>query len=113
MIKPLIPGVANVTVQHGKTAQLVCRVGSDAVPYIRFVKTINGTEYEVIKIKEFKNRTNINVISPESKTGFYEHSLWIDNVTFADEGKYTCKAGNSIGITREVMYLRVVPESKY
>ena len=102
-----------MTVQHGKTAKLVCRAASDAVPYISFVKTINGTEYEVIKIKEFENRTNINTISPEIKTEFYEHSLWIYNVTFADEGKYTCEAGNSVGITRKDMYLRVAPESKY
>jgi hypothetical protein len=107
MTKPLVQAVANVTVQIGETAKLECRVASDPLPYIRFMKTINDTEYEVIKLKQFQNRTSVESISPSIKTEFFERFLSIHNVTFADEGKYTCRAGSSIGETRKDMYLIV------
>ena len=86
MTKPLVQAVANVTVQIGETAKLECRVASDPLPYIRFMKTINDTEYEVIKLRQFQNRTSVESISPSIKTEFFERFLSIHNVTFADEG---------------------------
>ncbi len=99
--------LANVTVRKGETAELICLAAGDALPHIRFMKTINDTEYELVKLKEFENRISTDTISTSIKTEFFKRYLWIYNVTFADAGKYTCKAGNSIGITRKDVYLIV------
>ncbi|CAB3989128.1 fibroblast growth factor receptor homolog 1-like isoform X2 [Paramuricea clavata] len=111
MTKPLVQNLNNVTVLIGETAKLTCQAAGDALPHIRFMKTINGTEYEIIKLKEFKNRTDTQTISTAIKTEFFKHHLWIYNTTLADTGKYTCKAGNSIGTTWKDMYLIVRKES--
>ena len=105
MTKPLVQDVDNVTVPIGETAKLTCLAAGDALPHIRFMKTINGTEYEIIEMKEFENRTNTQTTS--TKTEFFKRYLWIHNTTLADTGKYTCKVGNSIGTTWKDMYLTV------
>ena len=100
--------LANVTVRKGETAELICLAAGDAMPHIRFMKTINDTEYEVVTLKEFENRISTDTISTSIKTyKFFKRYLWIYNVTFADAGKYTCKAGNSIGTTKKDVYLIV------
>jgi hypothetical protein len=111
MTKPLVQDVDNVTVLIGGTAKLTCHAAGDALPHIRFMKTINGTEYEILNMKEFENRTDTQTISTAIKTDFFKRYLWIYNTTLADTGKYTCKAGNSIGTTWKDMYLTVRKES--
>jgi hypothetical protein len=105
-----VQDLANVTVRKGETAELICLAAGDALPHIRFMKTINDTEYQVVTLKEIENRKNTDTISTSIKTEFFKRYLWIYNVTFADAGKYTCKAGNSIGTTRKDMYLIVEEE---
>ncbi|XP_028391447.1 fibroblast growth factor receptor 2-like isoform X3 [Dendronephthya gigantea] len=106
--KPLVQDLFNVTVQEGETAKFACLAAGDALPHIKFVQTLNGTDYEVRKLHKFENRTRTQTISTNKKIEFYKHYLWIYNVTLNDTGKYVCKAGNSIGITRKNLFLHVV-----
>ena len=100
--------LVNVTVRKGETAQLKCLAAGDALPHIRFYKTVNGTQHYVNDLKELKDRITTKVINTDIKTEFFKLYLWIHNVTKADAGKYTCKAGNSIGTTEKNLYLGVV-----
>ena len=107
MTEPLVQDMKNVTVRPGETAKLACLAAGDAIPHIRFFREINDTKGEVVDMNEYKNRTKMETISPNNKIEFYKHYLWIYNVTLADEGKYTCVAGNSIGNTTKDVYLIV------
>lgn len=110
MTKPIVQDLHNVAVSEGETAKLACLVAGDALPHIRFMKEINGTEHELVDLDQYKNRIRTRTISPPSKTEFFKRYVWIANVTSSDQGRYTCKAGNSIGVTRKDVYLTVVTE---
>ena len=105
--KPIVQDLSNVTVHEGETAKFACFAAGDALPHIQFVQKLNGTDYEVRKLHKFENRTRTRTISTNDKTEFYRHYLWIYNVTLNDTGRYACKAGNSIGVTRKSLYLHV------
>ena len=104
----MVQDLVNVTVTKGETAQLKCLAAGDAMPHMQFFKTVNGTQHKVGDLKELENRTTTKVISTDIKTEFFKLNLWIHNVTKEDEGKYTCKAGNSIGLTEKDLYLIVL-----
>ena len=104
----MVQDLVNVTVTKGETAQLKCLAAGDAMPHMQFFKTVNGTQYKVGDLKKLENRTTTKVISTNIKTEFFKLNLWIHNVTKEDEGKYTCKAGNSIGLTEKDLYLIVL-----
>ena len=104
----MVQDLVNVTVTKGETAQLKCLAAGDAMPHMQFFKTVNGTQHNVRDLKGLENRTTTKVISTDIKTEFFKLYLWIHNVTKEDEGKYTCKAGNSIGKAEKDLYVHVV-----
>ena len=70
----------------------------------------NSTEgskfhYEVIKQNQ---QASINWLSTSnSKHGFHEYTLTLDNVTKKSEGKYTCFVGNVFGYAVQNAYIIV------
>ncbi|CAH3173656.1 unnamed protein product [Porites lobata] len=106
--KPVVIPMINATAFVGGSATLLCRVYSDTMPHFHWLRWFpmhsnssgNSTEgskfhYEVIKQNQ---QTSINWLSTSnSKPGFHEVPLTLDNVTKKSEGKYTCFVGNVFG----------------
>lgn len=99
---------ANKSAVVGSNVEFHCRVFSDAQPHIQWLKhvEVNGSRYgpdeapyvQVLKTADI-NSTEIEV-------------LYLHNITFEDSGKYTCLAGNSIGISYHSAWLTVLPEEE-
>ncbi|CAB3373127.1 Hypothetical predicted protein [Cloeon dipterum] len=91
----------NTTVVVGEIAALQCPTLSDLEPYIQWIKTNIST---ITDDSEFPQgvivQTNTNSTSPQT--------LEIANVTYDDEGWYACVAGNNIGFSHSMAYIRVV-----
>nr|XP_029716532.1 fibroblast growth factor receptor homolog 1-like isoform X1 [Aedes albopictus] len=91
----------NITVLVNSTATLECRTISDLEPHIEWIK------FHIV------DSTNPNI--PENITKLERDAdnpevLTLENVTYADEGWYTCVAANTLGASYESAYLRVVDE---
>ncbi|XP_065340187.1 fibroblast growth factor receptor homolog 1-like isoform X1 [Cloeon dipterum] len=95
----------NSTVKLGTNATLMCQVLSDNLAHVAWYKVPTGfnpaeeveeTPYD----DKYMVKTNTNSTSPQT--------LEIANVTYDDEGWYACVAGNNIGFSHSMAYIRVV-----
>ncbi|XP_059486028.1 fibroblast growth factor receptor homolog 1-like isoform X2 [Neocloeon triangulifer] len=91
----------NMTVVAGDLAVLQCPTLSDLEPYIQWLKVnISSTNDDSSVPQGVIVQSNVQPSSPDS--------LELANVTYEDEGWYTCLAGNNIGWSQGMAYLRVV-----
>ncbi|XP_046386812.1 fibroblast growth factor receptor homolog 1-like isoform X2 [Ischnura elegans] len=93
----------NTSVLVGHSTAFHCEVLSDLHPHIEWFKWENATHSDI----QNRNDTNSTL-----KAGNLENKnpevLELHNVTYEDEGWYTCIAGNSLGISYSSAYLDVV-----
>ncbi|XP_070562162.1 fibroblast growth factor receptor 2-like [Ptychodera flava] len=97
----------NTTVMVGHTAIFRCEVVvSDQDPRIHWLKHLGKDDSnDPNDIGHFKEMQT----EPQSQSDPFTCSLIIQNVTFDDAGKYTCLAGNAIGISYQSAWLTVIP----
>ncbi|XP_073993854.1 fibroblast growth factor receptor homolog 1-like isoform X2 [Rhodnius prolixus] len=90
----------NRTALVNSTVVLECQLYSDLEPHIQWLKvhTFSNSEVDPPNGTQLK----VNAANPEVLT--------LSNVTYDDEGWYTCVAGNSLGLTYSSAYLSVVDE---
>uniref|UniRef100_A0A224XJ43 receptor protein-tyrosine kinase n=1 Tax=Panstrongylus lignarius TaxID=156445 RepID=A0A224XJ43_9HEMI len=90
----------NKTALVNSTVLLECQLYSDLEPHIQWLKvhTFSNNDGEPPNGTQLK----VNASNPEVLT--------LNNVTYDDEGWYTCVAGNSLGLTYSSAYLSVVDE---
>uniref|UniRef100_A0A7N9AZV4 Fibroblast growth factor receptor n=1 Tax=Mastacembelus armatus TaxID=205130 RepID=A0A7N9AZV4_9TELE len=96
---------ANQTTVVGSDVEFVCRVFSDPLPHIQWLKhiTVNGSREGpdglpyVLVLKVCVNTTDKEM-----------QVLTLRNVSLEDAGEYTCLAGNSIGVSHHSAWLTVV-----
>lgn len=112
--KPELPGLhpLNTTVESGGTASFQCRVLSDALPHIQWLKKLDqvivgderniefeGNYFQVLKSSEVVERSE----------GLYLNKLILPEVTEADSGMYICVAANPMGYNHKEAFLTVQP----
>ena len=116
--KPVVLPMLNATAFVGERATLLCSAYSDAMLHFQWLRWFpihsnssgNSTEgsklrYEVIKLDQ---QASINLLrTSNSKHGFHEDTLTLDNVTKKSEGKYTCLVGNAFGYSVQSAYIIV------
>ncbi|CAD6193093.1 unnamed protein product [Caenorhabditis auriculariae] len=101
----IVPNVLkNQTVNVNGTAQFHCKVVSDLIPHIMWVRVnrVNGTyHYFNETAKEFMfNYTEVEKIeNAHVHHRGDESSLTLSNVTMDHQGLYACLCGNSLGTT--------------
>ncbi|XP_071442335.1 fibroblast growth factor receptor 4-like, partial [Hetaerina americana] len=93
----------NTSVLVGHTAKFRCEVLSDLHPHIEWYKWENATHSDI----QNRNDTN-NTLKAGNLGNQNPEVLELHNVTYDDEGWYTCIAGNSLGISYSSAYLDVV-----
>ncbi|XP_035228151.1 fibroblast growth factor receptor 3-like [Stegodyphus dumicola] len=94
----------NQTVYVGQTAKFECQFISDLQPRMRWIKhfVVNGsyTDSAGTPYVEPLESNDPNVTDP--------YFLVLSNVTFDDEGYYSCIAGNALGVSYRSAYLKVL-----
>ncbi|CAB3373126.1 Hypothetical predicted protein [Cloeon dipterum] len=95
----------NSTVKLDTNATLMCQVLSDNLAHVAWYKVPTGfNPAEEVEENPYDDKymvkTNTNSTSPQT--------LEIANVTYDDEGWYACVAGNNIGFSHSMAYIRVV-----
>ncbi|XP_037920343.1 fibroblast growth factor receptor homolog 1-like isoform X1 [Hermetia illucens] len=109
----------NLTLLVNMTGRFECKVLTDLEPFITWVKhDINGRNDSNITSSETVIRTSIDEIRNHSIPGYVvcktdpemPHILRLVNVTYEDEGWYTCVAANSLGASTASAYLHVTDE---
>ncbi|KAF5290541.1 hypothetical protein FQR65_LT11555 [Abscondita terminalis] len=96
----LIDRPQNQTVTYGSNVKFSCKFLSDLNAVIYWVA---GTYDE--KDRYYTVKTTFNELNPQI--------LELNNVTYADEGWYTCVAANTIGTTSTSSYLKVVDDTTF
>lgn len=91
----LIDRPQNKTVVYGSNVNFSCTYVSDLNPVVYWVA---GTHVENGSVSNVKTSADMQ----------YPELLQLNNVTYADEGWYTCVAANSLGTSSASAYLRVV-----
>lgn len=92
LTKPL----TNITAVVSTNVSMECKVLSDLSMYIQWFK-FKGLCHDCAIIENKRDSDNPEVLT-------------LENVTYADEGWYTCVAANTLGASYESAYLRVVDE---
>lgn len=93
----------NVTARVNTTVMFNCPTYSDLEPHIQWVKMPHMFEEGTDPMEDNSTllvQSSISTDSPEE--------LVLSNVSYEDEGWYTCIAGNSLGMTYASAYLHVV-----
>ncbi|KXJ72033.1 hypothetical protein RP20_CCG019119 [Aedes albopictus] len=98
LTKPL----TNITAVVGTNVSMECKVLSDLSMFIQWVKFKGLCEDCAIIKNKVMDISRRDADNPEVLT--------LENVTYADEGWYTCVAANTLGASYESAYLRVVDE---
>ncbi|XP_055948043.1 fibroblast growth factor receptor 2-like isoform X1 [Argiope bruennichi] len=99
---------ANQTVVVGGRAKFECKFISDLQPRVIWLRhfAVNGS---------YSDQSELPYIKPVTSTDTNEtdpYVLVIQNVSFEDEGYYTCLAANEIGVSYRSGYLKVVDKIK-
>ncbi|CAL1277718.1 unnamed protein product [Larinioides sclopetarius] len=99
---------ANQTVVVGGRAKFECKFISDLQPRVIWLRhfAVNGS---------YSDQSELPYIEPVTSTDSNEtdpYVLVIENVSFEDEGYYTCLAANEIGVSYRSGYLKVVDKIK-
>ncbi|GAB6031437.1 Fibroblast growth factor receptor-like 1 [Chamberlinius hualienensis] len=100
----------NTTVEYGGMAHFQCRVKSDAVPHIQWLKKVDddshqdgiefgGNHFKVLKPSEVVER----------EEGLYLNKLMLTEVKESDSGMYVCLAANTMGYSYKEALLTVQP----
>ncbi|XP_050334884.1 fibroblast growth factor receptor homolog 1 [Bactrocera neohumeralis] len=106
----------NQTVLTNSSTHFECRIVSDLEPHIYWIKYKHNNE-RIENLERIFNKanTNTNVHQPSSEDFIKlqgdpdrPNILRLTNVTHADEGWYTCVAGNALGEAVKSGYLHVV-----
>ncbi|GIY84053.1 fibroblast growth factor receptor 2 [Caerostris darwini] len=97
---------SNISVPVGGQAKFECKFYSDLQPRVVWLKhlIINGSYSDQSELPYVQKVTSAD--SNDTDTT----SLVIDNVTFEDEGYYTCLAANEIGVAYRSGFLKVLPK---
>ncbi|PSN31292.1 hypothetical protein C0J52_27018 [Blattella germanica] len=93
----------NVTAIVNSTVSFECCTFSDLEPHIEWVK-MTHMPLENVKPQD----GNFTIIQQPSIPTNTPEVLVLNNVSYEDEGWYTCIAGNSLGVTYASAYLHVV-----
>uniref|UniRef100_A0A2C9JXG7 Fibroblast growth factor receptor n=1 Tax=Biomphalaria glabrata TaxID=6526 RepID=A0A2C9JXG7_BIOGL len=100
---PLVAQPDNVTLPLGSTAVFYCRIQvSDTHPHIQWIKhlKVNGSYNDsYFQVVQERKTPTINNSNPEQ--------LIIYNITYDDEGKYTCIVRNAVGSSYKSAYLNI------
>ena len=99
--------ISNVTAYVGDNVTVTCKAHSEAISQVQWL----------IYNKENKNMTVLRskleeyeYLTPSGKDIAYGGKLFLTNVSFEDQMKYTCLVGNqTIGYGRRSFFLRVLP----
>ncbi|XP_063221678.1 fibroblast growth factor receptor 3-like isoform X2 [Bacillus rossius redtenbacheri] len=96
----------NVTAVVNSTVELECPPISDLEPYMQWFKVTYRLTGEYERVEDM---TNVTLIQ-SGGDDLHPEVLMLYNVTYEDEGWYTCVAGNNLGITYASAYLQVVDD---
>jgi len=100
--KPILSNLRNETVYVGENVTFYCSVFSDPHPHIRWIRNIpgNARNNQTILLKQ-NHKAGLNSTEHDLQT------FTVKNVTLGDSGKYSCVAGNSIGVSHLDAWLTV------
>ncbi|RZF43116.1 hypothetical protein LSTR_LSTR001294 [Laodelphax striatellus] len=95
----------NSTMVVGSNATFKCKILSDLHPHIGWFKG------QVNNVNDTSANSSVKWYSLQASDGSdNQEILQLNNITFEDEGWYTCVASNGLGFTHASAYLQVVDE---
>ncbi|XP_049864650.1 fibroblast growth factor receptor 3-like isoform X1 [Schistocerca gregaria] len=100
--RPYIHSAENKTAVVNTTAELTCTTVSDLEPHIQWLRVESCPSGDIDDADDIPNATLLPQPEDDPQT------LVLHNVTYDDEGWYTCIAANSLGTTYASAYLKVV-----
>ncbi|GIY91781.1 hypothetical protein CEXT_796762 [Caerostris extrusa] len=112
--KPELRGIhpVNTTVEEGGSAVFQCRVKSEILPHVQWLKQADPNEEEtdghkVIKVhgEYFRILKSTEVV--EKSDGSFINKLILNGVSKKDAGKYICLGANTIGYSFRSAFLTI------
>ena len=103
--KPILEQIDNVTAYVGDNVTVVCKAISDGSPHFQWLTMNEGkTNMTVLKPKLGQHQ----YLVPSRENKWHGVKLFFPNVSYEDQGEYTCMAGNNIGMGFSSFFLQVI-----